>query len=321
MKGKKGTTTLLYPLIVTKDTEVMARFKIGDARGPNSDPVPVEVQNPGMLITSHTQLKSYYDKYISINGDQVFFLQIETTENSHMVVYIVVAALATVVVLAVIAAICFIVNKLTKGKRNNNTSGDVENGKGKVDEADGPDQTALKQRIEMNPIDQPHIGAIIAPTPGNQVPQMYNNHHFGGSGPFYIRPLFGSASSGHSSIPSRKSSAGYESGTGSFHCPCSQYAANYSPRCCHCEHPCDQRFTSSISPQHYQPHEQMEDEHDNAQLSNSQQLQSTTTNLSTPKPPMRRNSSDPNISRHKQPPLRPLEEQRTKKLLSSSSVV
>ena len=233
-----------------------------------------------------------------------------------------VAALATIVVLAVIAAICFIVNKLTKGKRNNNTSGDVENGKGKVDEADGPDQTALKQRIEMNPIDQPHIGAVIAPTPGNQVPQMYNNHHFGGSGPFYIRPLFGSASSGHSSIPSRKSSAGYESGTGSFHCPCSQYAANYSPRCCHCEHPCDQRFTSpSIPPEHYQPHEQMEDEHDNAQLCNSQQLQSTTTNLSTPKPPMRRNSSDPNISRHKQPPLRPLEEQRTKKLLSSSSVV
>ena len=57
MEGKKGTTTLSYPLIVTKDTEVMARFKVGDARGPNSDPVPVEVQNPGMLITSHTQLR------------------------------------------------------------------------------------------------------------------------------------------------------------------------------------------------------------------------------------------------------------------------
>ena len=53
MEGKKGTTSLSHTLIVTKDTEVMARFKFEDAKGPNSDPVAVEVQNSGMLIISH----------------------------------------------------------------------------------------------------------------------------------------------------------------------------------------------------------------------------------------------------------------------------
>ena len=219
-------------------------------------------------------------------------------------------------VLAIIAAICYIVVKFIKsrGSKSNNTTPSAMESSRNTDETDGANQTALNQCIRMSPNNHPHIG-VTAPTPGHQAPQMYNDHHFGGSGPYSIRHLFGSVSSDCSSIPSRKSSAGYESATGSFRCH-PQYAANYSPRC-YCEHAYDPRLT--IPPQHYQPQEVTEDEHSNTQLSNSQLVQSTTTNLSNPKPTMRRNSSDPNISRHKQPPMRPLEEQRTKKLLSSSA--
>lgn len=47
-------------------------------------------------------------------------------------------------------------------------------------------------------------------------------------------------------------------------------------------------------------------------------LQPVTTNLSKAKPLLWRSSSDPNISRHKQPLFRPLEEQRIKQLFGSS---
>ena len=93
-------------------------------------------------------------------------------------VYIVVAALATIIVLAVIAAICFIVGKFTNGEGSKNTPGKGESGTGKAGETDGLDQTAPKQRVEMNLI------------------------HFGGSGPYPVRPLIGSVSSDHSVIPS-----------------------------------------------------------------------------------------------------------------------
>ena len=56
MEGTKGATNFSLPLNIAKDTEVMARFKIRDIRGPNSDPVYVDVQNPGMLIVSHRDL-------------------------------------------------------------------------------------------------------------------------------------------------------------------------------------------------------------------------------------------------------------------------
>ena len=121
--------------------------------------------------------------------------------------------------------------------------------------------------IAMNPINpQPHI-AVFAPTPGNHLPEMHPQ------GPIFVRPLFGSTTSDHSSIPSHKSSAEYKSATGSFHYSSSPYAANHYPplRCCHCEH--DHNCTPV--PQHQQHHHQQQqerlDEHDNPELVNSQQ--------------------------------------------------
>ena len=50
MEGMKGQTTFTHMLPVEKDTDVMARFRIGEVSGPDSDPVSVDVENPGMLI-------------------------------------------------------------------------------------------------------------------------------------------------------------------------------------------------------------------------------------------------------------------------------
>ena len=55
LEGKKGATTLSHSLIVTKDTEVMARFKVGDIRGPDSDAVAV-MQSSGIPLVSHKYL-------------------------------------------------------------------------------------------------------------------------------------------------------------------------------------------------------------------------------------------------------------------------
>ena len=54
MEGNKGVTTLSHLLIVTKDSAVMACFKVGGVRDPNSNAVAVKVQHPDMLIISHT---------------------------------------------------------------------------------------------------------------------------------------------------------------------------------------------------------------------------------------------------------------------------
>lgn len=246
-----------------------------------------------------------------------FSFQIETTGNSdnNNVIFIVVAVLVTIVLLAVIIAATYLIRARSKRKESN-TPRDTENGAANVNENEVVRMQQIQNAIAMNPINQPRI-AVYAPTPGNHMPEIYP------PGQMFARPLFGSANSdhSHSSVPSRKSSAGYESGTdcSCTYTRCSPYASNYSPpRCCHCD-----RYYTTV-PQHQQHQQQQlerpDDEPDNRELPNSQQQPAANTNLNNPKS-MRRNLSDPNISRHKQPSSRTLEDQRTKKLLSSSSVV
>ena len=239
-------------------------------------------------------------------------------------VFIVVAVLVAIVLLAMIAAVtCVIITKSRRKERS--TPRTTESGAANVNEnevAHVQPAALMQSGITMNPINpQPHIDiAVHAPTPGHHNMPMSGMYR---QGPMMV---YGSANSNHShsSIPSRKSSAGYESGTESCHCSYmrySPYASNYQPRCCHC----DRHYTPL--PQHQEHHhhqqqvERVEDEQDNTELVNSQQQPAATTNFGSSKSSIRRNLSDPNISRHKQPPSRSLVEQRTTKLLSSSSVV
>ena len=244
-----------------------------------------------------------------------FSFQIETTENSESdnnMIFIVVAVLVAVVLLAVIGAVTYLIGK--KWKRKENTPRSIESGTTNVNEVVHTQPAPVVQNgIAMNPINpQPHI-AVHAPTPGHHMPGIYPQ------GPMFVRPLFGSTNSDHSHS---STSVGYESGTD---CSCtrySPYASNHQPpRCSHCD-----RYCYTHIPQHQQHHqqqlqEQPEDEQDNGELVNNQQQPPATTNLSNSKSSVRRNLSDPNISRHKQPPSRSLVDQRTTKLLSSSSVV
>ena len=55
MEGMKGQTSFTHMLRVERNTDVMARFRIGEVSGPDSDPVTVDVENPGILIIIHTQ--------------------------------------------------------------------------------------------------------------------------------------------------------------------------------------------------------------------------------------------------------------------------
>ena len=49
--GEKGVVEFSRIITVNSDTEVRARFKIGDKVGPYSEPVTVDVETPGMLIS------------------------------------------------------------------------------------------------------------------------------------------------------------------------------------------------------------------------------------------------------------------------------
>ena len=55
MEGEKGKESFQYTVRVHQDTELMARFKIGEVTGPESDAVTVDVTE-GMLIFMHIQL-------------------------------------------------------------------------------------------------------------------------------------------------------------------------------------------------------------------------------------------------------------------------
>ena len=52
MEGKKGKESFQHTVTVHRDTELMARFKIGEVTGPESDAVTIDVTE-GMLIFTH----------------------------------------------------------------------------------------------------------------------------------------------------------------------------------------------------------------------------------------------------------------------------
>ena len=52
MEGEKGKESFQHTVSVHRDTELMARFKIGEVRGPESDAVTIDVTE-GMLIFTH----------------------------------------------------------------------------------------------------------------------------------------------------------------------------------------------------------------------------------------------------------------------------
>ena len=52
MEGEKGKESFQRTVTVHRDTELMARFKIGEVTGPDSDAVTIDVTE-GMLIFTH----------------------------------------------------------------------------------------------------------------------------------------------------------------------------------------------------------------------------------------------------------------------------
>ena len=52
MEGEKGKETFQHTVSVHNSTELMARFRIGEVIGPNSEPVTIDVPE-GMLIFSN----------------------------------------------------------------------------------------------------------------------------------------------------------------------------------------------------------------------------------------------------------------------------
>ena len=52
MEGEKGKESFQHTVTVHRDTELMARFKIGEVRGPESDAVTIDVTG-GMLRFTH----------------------------------------------------------------------------------------------------------------------------------------------------------------------------------------------------------------------------------------------------------------------------
>ena len=251
-----------------------------------------------------------------------FFLIAPTSEtgNSSTVIIVSVIAAAVVLLTLILSTTLIIICVVWKTKKNrdNTDGGDVENGA-------GDNQTQLPAQngpchMTMNPINQPQI-AVIAATPhdmnGNYAHNVYP------LGPYFPRPHFGSASSEHTTTSSRKSSGGtgYESGLGSGMYPYafSPCASNHFPRCaCNCE---PDAYHGSYHHQEQETQQPIQRDHSGSATTSQQLTSSSNNNLTAARPTMRRNSSDPNISRHKPSPCRPLDEQRNNKLLSSSSVV
>ena len=226
--------------------------------------------------------------------------------------------LLTLILSATVIIVC-VVWRTKKCSKESTDGGDVENGAG---ESQMQLPAQYGPHMAMNRINQPQI-AVIAATPHDMNGNLAHNVY--PLGPYFPRPHFGSASSDHSSAPSRKNSGGTgsESGLGSGMYPYtfSPCASNHFPRCaCNCEH---DAYHHHVGYQHQEQEPQQPIQHDHSgSATTSQQLTtSSNNNLTAARPAMRRNSSDPNISRHKPSPCRPLDEQRSNKLLSSSSVV
>ena len=219
----------------------------------------------------------------------------------------------TILTLAVIISATVLILKWRRKKDSADIAGAEENNQENRTQQNRAQHITINQK---NP--QPDI-AIFAPTPGSNVNPA---HHMYSMDPcLHVEPCFhhSSVSSECSSIPSRKSSTGYGSATGSavFHYCNSPCIANRYPRCA-----CNNYDTNIQQQVQQQFHEDLQHDH-NERVASTQRLQQPATmnisNMNTQV--LRRNSSDPNISRHKQPSSRPLEEHRSNKLLSSSSVV
>ena len=181
----------------------------------------------------------------------------------------------------------------------------------------GRDDIRPEGESEVQPQNNGLQSILLNHQPQIATPHESPLHHMYPFEPYFPKPHLCSTSSDHSSAPTRKSSTGCESETGSGINPCTFSTCttyHYSRGACNYEvdgyHYCHQ--------QHNLPWQQQPDH--NGQMVNSQELSTTNLNA-TAWPPMRRNLSDPNISRHKQPASTPLGEQRNNKLSSSSSVV
>lgn len=233
--------------------------------------------------------------------------------------------LLTLIVSATLVIIMIVLKtkKYKKSKKEGTDVGDAENAMGESQMQ--PSTQNGRHHMTINPINQPQI-AVIAATPHNMNGSFAHNVY--PAGPYFPRPHYGSTSSDHSSAPSRKSSGGtgYESGLGSAVYPCG-FSSPYPSNHMHCSR-CACNYEPDVYHGFHQQQQQQEEpqqpvQHDlNGSAMASQQLTtSSNNNLIPARPPMRRNSSDPNISRHKPSPCRPLDEQTSNKLLSSSSVV
>ena len=255
------------------------------------------------------------------------FLAPESESDDNTVTVVAVIATAVVLLTLIVSAtliIIMVVSKTKICKKDTSTDGgDVENGTGKNQMQ--PSTQNERHHMTINPINQPQI-AVIAATPHNMNGSFAHNVYPPG-GPYFPRPQFGSTSSDHSSAPSRKSSGGtgYESGLGSGVYPCgfSPYPSNHMhcSRCaCNCEPDVYHGFHHHQQQQE-EPQQPVQHDHNGSAMASQQLTTSSNNNLTPVRPPMRRNSSDPNISRHKPSPCRPLDEQTSNKLLSSSSVV
>ena len=258
------------------------------------------------------------------------FLAPESESDDNTVTIVAVIATAVVLLTLIVSATLIIImlvfrnkNK-NKGNKEGTDVGDAENAKGES-------QMQLstqngRHHMTINPINQPQI-AVIAATPHNMNGSFAHNVY--PAAPYFPRPHYGSTSSDHSSAPSRKSSVGtgYESGLGSAVYPCgfsSPYPSNHMhcSRCaCNCEPDVYHGFHQHQQQQQEEPQQPVQHDHNGSAMASQQLTTSSNNNLTPARPPMRRNSSDPNISRHKPSPCRPLDEQTSNKLLSSSSVV
>jgi len=239
-----------------------------------------------------------------------------------------------VIVATILGITLVMIFRSLRNKKDRTDGGNGEDGVGSDQENERQQQAPQNGQPIAPPQVNPQIAFTAATPHGNPLPHnvIYPNP----MEPYFPRPQFGS-SSDRSSIHSRKSSVGYESGTASavfpYACPYNPHVTNsyaHYHKCVHdsthchkcvCSHDDHDMCCSDARLHQQQQQHQQQQNHNCRQVSDSQQLQPNAANASSPRPPMRRNSSDPNISRHKQPSSRPLEEQRSNKLLSSSSVV
>ena len=73
MEGEKGKQTFQHTVSVHKDTGLMARFKIGEITGPDSDAVTVDVTERTLIII-HVYNHSFIRYQLAMHDCMSFFL-------------------------------------------------------------------------------------------------------------------------------------------------------------------------------------------------------------------------------------------------------